>query len=112
MRVFSTELKIDLVGQIDQGKLTVLDVSRMYGVSSTSVYRWLRKYSDIYRVKSRTIVESKSLSKKLKELEKKNKDLEAALGRKTMRVDYLERIIESASKRLGEDIEKKNKPLS
>lgn len=107
-RVFDLSLKLDLVKQIEEGKVSVREISSIYQVSTTAIYKWLRKYSDLYRIQTRVIVEKKSLSKKNKALEKRVKDLEASLGRKQMRVDYLERIIAVSSERLGEDLEKKN----
>lgn len=108
-RNFDLSLKLELVKQIERGKLRVSDVSKIYKVSPTAVYKWLRKYSDIYKKSTRVIVESKSLSKKNKELALRIADLEAALGRKQMRIDYLERVVTNTSKRFGEDIEKKRK---
>ncbi|MEP6260719.1 MAG: transposase [Gillisia sp.] len=111
-RIFSLEVKLDLVKKIEQGDLRVLDVSRIYGVSKTAVYKWLKKYSDLYKKQTRVIVEHKSISKKNKELQEQVKKLEQALGQKQMRIDYLEKVVEFASERSGEDIEKKNKRLS
>lgn len=111
-RIFSPEVKLDLVKKIEQGDLNVSDVSRTYGVTRTAVYKWLRKYSDLYKKETRVVVEHKSISKKNKELRDKVKMLEQALGQKQMRIDYLEKVVEFASERSGEDIEKKNKRLS
>jgi transposase len=111
-RIFSLEVKLDLVKKIEQGDLRVLDVTRTYGVSKTAVYKWLRKYSDIYKKETRVIVEHKSISKKNKELQDQINKLEQALGQKQMRIDYLEKVVEFSSERSGEDIEKKNKRLS
>jgi len=111
-RIFSLELKLDLIKKIEQGDLHVIDVSRTYGVSKTAVYKWLRKYSDLYKRETKVVVEHKSISKKNKELQDRIKKLEQALGQKQMRIDYLEKVVEFASERSGEDIEKKNKRLS
>ena len=111
-RVFSTELKVDLVKKIERGELRPCDIKRTYGVSNSAIYKWLNKYSDLYGGEKQLIVEKKSLSQKNKELHERIKELEQALGKKAMRVDYLERVISSASDRLGEDIEKKSKGLS
>lgn len=111
-RTFSQEVKLDLVKKIEQGDLRVLDVVETYGVSKTAVYKWLRKYSDLYKKETRVVVEHKSISKKNRELQDHIKKLEQALGQKQMRIDYLEKVVEFASERSGEDIEKKNKRLS
>ena len=88
------------------------DVCKTYDVSGTAVYKWLRKYSDLYKKETRVVVEHKSISKKNKELQDRINKLEQALGQKQMRIDYLEKVVEFASERSGEDIEKKNKRLS
>jgi transposase-like protein len=111
-RIFSLEVKLDLVKKVEHGDLRVADISRAYGVSKTAVYKWLRKYSDLYKKETRVIVEHKSISKKNRELQEQIKKLEQALGQKQMRIDYLEKVVEFASERSGEDIEKKNKRLS
>ena len=110
-RIFDLELKLDLVKKIDQGQLSVREVSQLYGVSRSAVHKWLRKFSDLYQKRVTVVVEKKSLSKKYKEQQERIKELERALGQKQMRVDYLEKLIETASDRLGEDIEKKIKRL-
>ena len=110
-RTFDLELKLDLVKKIDQGQLSVSEVSQLYDVSRSAVHKWIRKYSDLYQKRITVVVERKSLSKKYKEQQDLIKELERALGQKQMRVDYLEKLIDTASERLGEDIEKKTKRL-
>lgn len=106
-RRFSEDLRRDLVRSIDRGRMRVVDVSREYEVSTTSIYRWLEKYSRYYRRQTRMVMEKKSKGSKLKELERQLKELESALGRKQMRIDYLEKLIEISGEELGVDIEKK-----
>lgn len=111
-RTFDLSLKLDIVKKIERGEITVLGISRAYGVSCTAVYRWLRKYSSIYKEQTRVIVEDKSLSKKNAELRAQVALLERSLGKKQLRIDYLEKVVEVASKDLGLDIEKKSRRLS
>jgi transposase len=49
----------------------------------------------------------KSESYKTKELEKKIKELEAALGRKQLEIDFLNKMIEISKDELGIDLKKK-----
>ena len=93
-RIFDHELKLALVKQIEQGKTTVSAIVRIYGVSRTAVYKWLRKYSALYAKQTQVIVEGKSLSKKNKEQAERIKELERSLGQKQLRVDYLEKVLE------------------
>lgn len=110
-KVFDLELKLDLVKRIEKGTLKVSEVSGLYDVSETAVRKWMYKYSHLYQKQIRVVVEKKSLGRKYKDQEARIKDLERALGQKQMRVDYLEKLLETASERLGEDIEKKTKRL-
>lgn len=111
-REFDLALKLDLVHQIERGETTVKEISGIYSVSSTAVYKWLRKYSELYQAQSRVIVEKKSISKKNRELQTRIAELERLLGQKQLRIDYLEKVVEVASDQLGVDIEKKSKPRS
>lgn len=54
-----------------------------------------------------------SSNKKMKDLETRNKELEAALGRKQIQVEYLEKMIDLAKTELDIDIKKNyNTPQS
>ena len=111
-RTFDLSLKLDLVKKLEDGKVSVAELTKIYGMSGTAVYRWLRKYSTMYEKQTRVIVEHKSLSKKNAELRAQIATLERALGQKQLRVDYLEKVVAVASEDLGVDIEKKSKRLS
>lgn len=107
-RTFSEELKIKVVKDIESGKATIAQVCREFLVSDVSVYRWLNRYSKFHKKGATMIVELKSEAYRSKELEKKIKDLEAALGRKQLEVEFLNKVIELASDDLGIDIKKKH----
>ena len=107
-RIFSKELKLKVVKDIESGKATIAQVCREFSVSDVSVYNWLNKYSKFHKQGASIIVELKSEAYRSKELEKKIKDLEAALGRKQLEVEFLNKLIELASDDLGIDIKKKH----
>jgi transposase len=106
-RTFSEELKRKAVKEIEQSKATVVQVCREYNVSSPSVYKWLNKYSSYLQKGAKLVVELSSEGYRTKELEQKVKELEAALGRKQMEIDFLDKSIELANKDLAIDIKKK-----
>jgi transposase len=106
-RVFSEALKKKVVKDYEEGKASVAQISREYEISKVTVYRWLDQYSSYSKQGAKLIVELKSESYKSKELEKKVKDLEAALGRKQLEVEFLNKLIEVVGKDLGIDIKKK-----
>jgi transposase-like protein len=106
-RVFSEALKKKVVKDIESGKATVLQASREYSVSFQAIYQWLNKYSRHLQSSKRIVVEMKSESYKSRELEKHIQELEAALGRKQLEVDFLNKMIELGSEQVGVDIKKK-----
>lgn len=105
-RQFTEEFKKQIVKDFESGQYSVIELERLHGISNKSIYNWIYKYST-FNKKGYRIVESKlSSSNKVKELEKKVKDLEAALGRKQIMIDYLETMIDVAKDELNYDIKK------
>ncbi len=71
-----------------------------------SVYLWVYKYSGYLQKNKVLIVEDKSESYQTKVLEAKLRQAEAALGRKQMEPDLLNKLIELAGAELGVDLKK------
>jgi transposase-like protein len=108
-RTFSTSFKKEKVELIEKGKLSVRDVSALYQVSTTAVYKWLKKYSKLPK-DERIVVEKISEEQKNKDLLKMIQNLECSLGRKQLELDYYKTIVDLVSEDTGEDIKKKYKP--
>uniref|UniRef100_UPI00404853B9 transposase n=1 Tax=Roseivirga sp. TaxID=1964215 RepID=UPI00404853B9 len=90
----------------ESGQCTVLELEEEYELSSPVIYRWIYKYSNNNK-KSIQVVEMKdSQQSNLKELAQKVKELEQAVGRKQMNIDYLEKMIELAKDHYDIDIKK------
>lgn len=105
-RIFSNKLKRKIVKDIEQGKVNVTGVCREYQVSNVSVYVWLKKFSSHLHPSSTLVMQMDSEQYRTKELEKKIAELEAALGRKQMEIDYLNKLIDIAGKDLAVDLKK------
>jgi transposase len=109
-RVFSEDFKLQVVTLYESGQRTVLEMTKEYDLRENLVYRWIYKYSK-YNKKSIQVVEMKdSQSQKLKEMEKRIKELEQAVGRKQMNIDYLEKMIDLAKEHYDIDIKKTPTP--
>ena len=106
-RVFSEALKKKIVRDIETRRISVLNVAREYDVSFQAVYGWLKKYSRHLKSTKTLVVQMESEGYKTKELEKRIKELEAALGRKQLEVDFLNKMIEVGKEELGIDLKKK-----
>ena len=106
-RTFSEEFRRKKVWEIENKLTTVSQVSRNYNVSRTGVYYWLKKYSKYYQPSLKVVLQMESEEEKTKKLQSRIAELERALGRKQMELDYLNKLIELEGKRLGADLKKK-----
>lgn len=105
-RVFSETVKRQVVKDIEEGKASIASVCRELLVSDVSVYNWLHKYSRFLQKGVKLIVEQQSEVYRSKELAQELKEVQAALGKKQLQVDFLEKLIELANEELGTDLKK------
>ncbi len=105
-RKYSEEFKKRIVADFESGKFSVLQLEKMHGIKNPIIYRWIYKFST-FNEKGFRIVEMKdSSNKKMKDLEARVKELESAVGRKQIKIDYLEKMMEIAKDELDIDIKK------
>ena len=105
-RQFSAAFKQEKVALLDEGKVSVKELSEIYDVSKTAIYKWIRKYSKLKR-DERVVVEKISEAQKTLELKKKIGELERILGKKQLEIDYLKTSIDIYKHEQGEDTGKK-----
>jgi len=106
-RYFSQEFKVQKVKEIEQNLIGVSELSKLYGVSSTAIYKWIYKYSSNLKKGITQVIEMESESRKAKHLQERLSELERIIGQKQLQIDYLEKVIEFSSEELGLDIKKK-----
>lgn len=106
-RIFSEELKRDIVRQVEQGSLRIREASREYEISPSTVYNWIAHYSQILKKGEILVVQKDSEEQKNIELRKRIAELERIVGQKQMEVDFLNKIIELGSQEIKLDIKKK-----
>lgn len=104
-RHFSEAVRKAIVKEIDAG-LSKAEASRKYEVSLAAIYNWLNRYSTQYTPSVRTIVEDKSEANKVLQLKADLKDAHAELGRAQIQLNFMNLLIETASKELGIDLKK------
>jgi transposase-like protein len=105
-RHFSEDLRKQVVGQIERREMTVSQATREYAVSSSAVYKWLYRYSRTLVKGTRMVMEKDSQEKSLQELRNRIKELEAALGRKSLEADLYRVIVDLASEEYKTDLKK------
>ena len=105
-RRFSDNFKIEKVRELEKGKVSISELVQQYEVSSTNIYRWLRKFGTNQTKKERVIVETDSDTKQLLELKKKVAELERIIGQKQVLLDFKDKMIDLAEQTYGVDITK------
>lgn len=105
-RIFSEAIRMQTVKDIEAGKCSVLEASRELSVTRGAVYKWVHLYSRYLSKNKVMVVEDKSEAYRSKELERRLHELEAALGRKQMEVDFLNKIIDLANEEYRTDLKK------
>ncbi len=105
-RIFSEAFKRQKVQLIVEKKISIKDVSVLYGVSLVTVYRWLYRYSPHHNQGTIQVVQMESEEHRTKELLKEISKLERIIGQKQIQLDYFERLIAIAGEALQIDIKK------
>lgn len=110
-RIYSEEFKREIVKDFESGRFSVLQLKKLHGVNDVSIYNWIHKFSTFNEKGIRVVEKKNSSSEKLKKLEARVKELEGIIGRKQIKIDYLEKTIEIASDELKVDIKKNSNTL-
>jgi transposase-like protein len=107
-REYSEEFKLELVRLFERGKFSVLQLSKLYGVGISVIYRWIYKYSPFNEPGYRIVEMKESSTNKIKAMEQRIKELEKIVGQKQIKIDFLEEMIKVANEELKIDIKKKS----
>ena len=109
-RCFSEEFKKSKVQELVERQITVTQLSRLYGVTRTAVYKWLYHYSADHERRSTLVVQMESESFKTERLQQRVAELERAIGQKQLEIDFLNKLLEVASDEIGYDVKKNFSP--
>lgn len=105
-RKFSDEFKKMLVADFESGSYSVPELEKLHGIRNQLIYGWIYKFSTFNEQGYRVVEMKDSSHSKMKELEARVKELESAVGRKQIMIDYLEKMMEIAKDELDIDIKK------
>lgn len=105
-RRYTNDFKKSLVSDFESGRYSIPQLSRLHNIDPRQLYNWIYKFSTFNEKGIRIIEMEKSSTQKLKELEKKVKELERIVGQKQIKIDYLEKMIDLAKDELKVDIKK------
>ena len=106
-RVFSEAFKRRYVKLIEEGKETVTTVSRAHRLARSAVYKWINRYSGYLQSGQTLVIQMDSEASKTQEMQARIAELEAALGRKQMELDFINKMIEISKRDFKFDLKKK-----
>jgi transposase len=103
-RQFSEQIKRQAVADFRSGKYTALELADLYHCHHQTIYNWIYKYSPSDSPKINVVEMSQSTDQKLKDLQNKIAELEQALGRKQVQLDFYEKLAELAKEEYNIDL--------
>lgn len=105
-RQFSEQIRRKAVDEFRSGKFTAKELAELYHCGERTIYNWIYKYSPADSPKINVVEMPKSTDQKLKDLQNKIAELEQALGRKQIQLDFYEKMAELAKKEYNIDLKK------
>jgi len=115
LRRFSESFKLKILAELSTGKYSKRELSRLYGVASSTINDWVRKYDRMDLMNTRVIVETKDEISRLRELQKEIEQLKKLLLKKDIEQLMNDSFMEIAAKKLGyksvQEFKKKPTPV-
>jgi len=105
-RHFSEQIRRRVVREFRAGRYTVKELSHLYQVSTTSIYKWIHKYSPADAPHIKVVEMADSTDQKVNDLQQHIAELEQALGQKQIKVDFYEKLLEKAKEQYHIDLKK------
>ena len=106
LRRFSEAFKRKKVKELESKQITVTQISVLYEVTRSAVYKWLHKYGSLERG-VKVVVQMESEAQKTIVLLKRVAELERIIGQKQLALDVNEKVFELLQVDLGYDVKKK-----
>jgi len=103
---YSEAFKQKVVVEIESGLHSISDSSKLYGVSTKSIRKWLCQLGKNHLIGKVVREEMRGEADRLKQLEKENQELESALAQAHLKILALESTIESVEEMYQVDFKK------
>lgn len=103
---YSVAYKMSVVEELENGYLTLKEAERLYGLSSSTVSDWIRKYGINERINRQVHIMTNQEGNALIQLRKENKMLRRAMEDSQIKTIILETLIDLANKEYDTDLKK------
>jgi len=105
-RHFSEQIRRRVVREFRAGRYTVRELSDLYQVSTTAIYKWIHKYSPADAPPINVVEMADSTDQKVKDLQDRIAELQQKLGQKQIKLDFYEKMLEQAKTEYNIDLKK------
>ncbi len=113
LRSYSEAFKLQVVSELENGKYSKTEITKIYGIGSGTLYRWIRKYRKLELLNKRIRIETMDDLDKIKRLEQEIKELKDTLAKREVDHFKTECYLRVAMNQLGvkdkKEFEKKPK---
>lgn len=104
---YSDAFKVKVVAEIEKGRLTISEASRLYEITgSTTIYKWLKKYGKNDLIRKFVRIEMKDEKSQLKKREERIRELESALAAVTLQNICLQSYVDVVDENISEEEKK------
>ena len=106
---YSLAFQQKVVREIESGELSIEDARRLYDIRGCeTIQKWIRKFGKNHLLSKVVRIEMKDEKDRVKELEKRIRQLESALADEHIKNAVLESLVEIARDKYGIDLKKKS----
>ena len=106
---YSIAFQQKVVNEIESGELTIGAARRLYDITGhETIQKWIIKLGKSHLLNKVVRIEMKDEKDRIKELEKKVRQLESALADEHIKNIVLESLVDIAREKYGIDLKKKN----
>ena len=105
---YSEAFKQKVVNEIEKGILTLPEAKRLYDIGGAeTIQKWIKKLGKTHLLNKVIYVKMKDEPEKVKELEKKKRELESALAQAHLKIITLESSLKVLEENSGVKLKKK-----
>lgn len=112
-RRYSESFKLKILSELSTGKYSKRQLGRIYGIQSSTINEWIKKYDRKDLMNTRIIVETKDEISRIKALQKEVEQLKELLIKKDLEHLVKDSYLEVAAENLGyKNVEELKKNLN
>jgi transposase-like protein len=112
-RRYSESFKLKILSELSTGKYSKRQLGLIYGIQSSTINEWIKKYDRKDLMNTRVMVETKDEISRLKALQKEVEQLKDLLIKKDLEKMVQDSYLEVAAENLGyKDVEELKKNLN